>query len=550
MRSSCINHPPDEPLIVIRQWQVELCEGNTTAAALLSFFEYWHNIKVEMRSRTSRSNDIAEMHGDKRTQDESLLQFHTEEELISGIMIAKRDTIRKALSYLSDAGLVSIHANPNPKYAFDKTRYFLFHPEPVNQWLSEKRPSAKVQQTKSKNRHGKASSENRQRQSENQSGQSENQSAITETSAEITSETFFPLTPKGESSASVEEEEGSTLTAREEEAESESSDRPSLEKELTPVQPTQVSGKDKSSAPVVATKKQNSCLQDCRSGADVLEQLSNDPGILDCDPVPRTVLQEMQLRNWVWPWRRDRRTILPEFLQFHTNQMPTSKNDQADMSATEKARRNILNSEKTVGGLILLATEFESFKSGAAQATKRVNGHEPIRIDFEERFVQAQRLGMAEGDWFRDELGQIRVRLFGGELVTQAKFMTLPLEKPKDLQTPEEARSLLDQIRQFKAQAAQKLHNSRAKQTKTPVANVAVAPKPLVDNVVGLCDRRTQMALMQQLRAIEAELADPALLKDPLTQARAESFVSANSDRFRVVRGKDNLILAIEEPTF
>ena len=46
MRTSCITHPPKDPLIMIRQWQVALCEGNTTAAALLSFFEYWHNLLV------------------------------------------------------------------------------------------------------------------------------------------------------------------------------------------------------------------------------------------------------------------------------------------------------------------------------------------------------------------------------------------------------------------------------------------------------------------------------------------------------------------------
>jgi len=193
MKTSCINHPPNEPLIIIRQWQVELCEGNTTAAALLSYFEYWHNIKLEMQSRASRSNDIAEMHGDDRTQDESLLQFHTEEELVSGIMIAKRDTIRKALAYLSAFGFISIHSNPNPKYAFDKTRYFLFHPDLLNEWLNEKRPLSKPLQSKPKNRQ--RSSNNQSRQSESQLPSSEKSSAITEitpeTSPEITPETTF-----------------------------------------------------------------------------------------------------------------------------------------------------------------------------------------------------------------------------------------------------------------------------------------------------------------------------------------------------------------------
>ncbi|PSB04941.1 hypothetical protein [Merismopedia glauca] len=213
MKTGCIKHPEREPLIKIHRWQVEICDGDTTAAALLSFFEYWHNIKIEMQIKAQRSNDVAQMHGDARTQDESLFQFHSEEDLIEGIMIAKRDTIRKGIKHLEGKGFISIHHNPNPKYAFDKTRYFLFHPEPINEWLAN-RPLL----SKSKNQH--RSSENQQSKSKNRSPSSENQlpssknqppsskftSAITEITSEITSEiTHTPLTPqRGESECELE----------------------------------------------------------------------------------------------------------------------------------------------------------------------------------------------------------------------------------------------------------------------------------------------------------------------------------------------------------
>ena len=80
-RTSCIRHPESEPVLVIHQWQVRACDGNTCAAALLSFFEYWHNIKVEHRLKAAEANDIAEQHGEARSQDETLWQFHTEEQL-------------------------------------------------------------------------------------------------------------------------------------------------------------------------------------------------------------------------------------------------------------------------------------------------------------------------------------------------------------------------------------------------------------------------------------------------------------------------------------
>jgi len=122
----------------MRKWQVIACDGDKCAALLLSFFEYWHNVKLEQRKQAIVSNDVAERHGDKRTQTETLYQFHTEKELEDGLLgLYKRTRIRSALELLVDKGFISIHANPNPKYAFDKTRHFLFHADRVNTWLQK-----------------------------------------------------------------------------------------------------------------------------------------------------------------------------------------------------------------------------------------------------------------------------------------------------------------------------------------------------------------------------------------------------------------------------
>jgi|GEM_PF-5170158 len=187
MRSSCIPHPPNEPLIVIRQWQREFCNDCTVGAALLSFFEYWHNLKLEMRSNNRRANDIAEAHGDERTQDESLYQFHSERELIEGIQgIGKKDKIRKAIAFLSEQGVLSVHKNPNPRYAFDKTRFFLFHPEALIDWLRNYR-SSENRLSKAENRP--RSAENRPPSSEHRPRSAENRRTIPETSSETSSKT-------------------------------------------------------------------------------------------------------------------------------------------------------------------------------------------------------------------------------------------------------------------------------------------------------------------------------------------------------------------------
>ena len=136
MKTSCIQHPIKEPLIIVRRWQRFFCQGNNCAAALLSFYEYWHNIKLAMQQKNQLANDIAEKHGDGRVQDETLLQHHTCDELMEGIQeIYGRSAISEANKLLESLGAITIHKNPNPKYAFDKTRFYLFHPDVCNEWI-------------------------------------------------------------------------------------------------------------------------------------------------------------------------------------------------------------------------------------------------------------------------------------------------------------------------------------------------------------------------------------------------------------------------------
>ncbi len=128
MRTSCIRHPEKDSLIIVHRWQLAACDGDGCAAMLLSFIEYWHNWKLVQQTKAKRANKIAEMHGDEPTQDESLYQFHNEEELEEGLLNYYGEKyIRKGLRYLEDLGFITISSNPNPRYHFDKTRYILFH---------------------------------------------------------------------------------------------------------------------------------------------------------------------------------------------------------------------------------------------------------------------------------------------------------------------------------------------------------------------------------------------------------------------------------------
>ncbi|OEU64458.1 MAG: hypothetical protein BBJ57_02960 [Desulfobacterales bacterium PC51MH44] len=152
MRSSIINHPENEPLIIIRQWQLVFCNGNEVAAALMSFFEYWHNIKLDIQKQAKKANEVREKHGDESLPS-NLYQWHTEADLIAGIQrIAKTGkTLSKGIDLLESKGIITIHKNPNPRYKFDKTRHFLFNPEPINEWLNTEYRSSIFTLSSSKN---------------------------------------------------------------------------------------------------------------------------------------------------------------------------------------------------------------------------------------------------------------------------------------------------------------------------------------------------------------------------------------------------------------
>ena len=129
-RSSCISHPAGEPLLVIRQWQLEFCDSNPCAAALLSFLEYWHN---------HRLNAAPRFEPEQQPDGEALLQWHTEADLKKGILgLYDHKAIRKGLELLVRKGAIEIRRNPTPRFKCDRTRYFLFKPEALNQFITEK----------------------------------------------------------------------------------------------------------------------------------------------------------------------------------------------------------------------------------------------------------------------------------------------------------------------------------------------------------------------------------------------------------------------------
>lgn len=128
IKNSCVKRVEGDTFIVVRASYMIICAGNATAAALIHFFESWHNIKISARA------NFIDPSGKKFKP--TLHQWHTTKNLEDALLgIGKKHSIQEAKKLLSDMGIISLHRNPNPEYGFDNTTHFLFHPEVVNELL-------------------------------------------------------------------------------------------------------------------------------------------------------------------------------------------------------------------------------------------------------------------------------------------------------------------------------------------------------------------------------------------------------------------------------
>lgn len=147
MKSSCIRQPQNNRYIQVCEWQVEFCQGNHCAAFVLSHFIAWHNWKLNHDEYYQRVNNIAELHGDGRPHDQNAYLFFSMDEISEGILgTFGKNTINNALQVLEMLGAISIHKNPNPRYHFDKTKYFMFYPEVCNEWIENNDSTDAIQE--------------------------------------------------------------------------------------------------------------------------------------------------------------------------------------------------------------------------------------------------------------------------------------------------------------------------------------------------------------------------------------------------------------------
>lgn len=132
MKTSVIQWPRSDRFICIRQSILTVTNENVCAAALIAFFERWHNFRLEQQEHESE-------HHNNPIVDKSGWQYHTNKQLVTGVLIYKIEAIDKAINLLESLNFVSTAVPPELQILYEtgRTRWFLLRNDIINDYFIE-----------------------------------------------------------------------------------------------------------------------------------------------------------------------------------------------------------------------------------------------------------------------------------------------------------------------------------------------------------------------------------------------------------------------------
>lgn len=137
MLTSTLRYPKTDRYIRVHESLIAACDKNICAAALIAFFEGWHNYKKQQAEYTAIYNVMAEEAGTASIVDVSGWQYHTMEQLERGVLIYKADQIRTALKLLEAKGYLETEVPDRLRilHKTGRTRWFLLRADIINQFF-------------------------------------------------------------------------------------------------------------------------------------------------------------------------------------------------------------------------------------------------------------------------------------------------------------------------------------------------------------------------------------------------------------------------------
>jgi len=135
MKTSVIEHIAKDPIVVLRQSYLEICDGSIPAAIILSILEYWTNVKINAKIQVDIENTTRAKEGLEPIECNEWIYKTIAEFQSDSLGLLKSHDVKKGIKLLIQKGYVA--KRTNPQYKWDKTLQYSLNVEAVNNALRE-----------------------------------------------------------------------------------------------------------------------------------------------------------------------------------------------------------------------------------------------------------------------------------------------------------------------------------------------------------------------------------------------------------------------------
>jgi len=119
MKTSCIQHRENSPLVILHADYLDICDNDIAAAIILRIIEHWTNVKLNQQKQIDKENEIRKANGEPLLE-YNLWVYKTRDDFIEDSLgLLKMHDVKRGLKLLFDKGF--IERRRNPRYGWDRT---------------------------------------------------------------------------------------------------------------------------------------------------------------------------------------------------------------------------------------------------------------------------------------------------------------------------------------------------------------------------------------------------------------------------------------------
>ncbi len=141
MKTSCLTHPANQRLVLLKEDFLNLHDQDLSAAIVLAIFEHWTNVLINSSEQTQQHNARRRKKGLEEFETE-LWIYKSHDDLISDSLgLLKRHQIKAGLKKNIEKGFLK--KRNNPRYSWDRTLQYKVNIQKVNLALKQTKKKGK-----------------------------------------------------------------------------------------------------------------------------------------------------------------------------------------------------------------------------------------------------------------------------------------------------------------------------------------------------------------------------------------------------------------------